>query len=28
LQIPDNASFSSAIPPLSPPGLEGLYMEM
>lgn len=28
LQIPDNASFSSAIPPLSPPGLEGIYMEM
>ncbi|KAJ6870435.1 hypothetical protein NC652_036165 [Populus alba x Populus x berolinensis] len=28
LQIPDNATFSSAIPPLSPPGLEGIYMEM
>ncbi|KAF9664638.1 hypothetical protein SADUNF_Sadunf16G0039100 [Salix dunnii] len=25
LQIPDNSSFSSAIPPLSPPGLEAEY---
>lgn len=28
LQIPDNSSFSPAIPPLSPPGLEGTHIEM